>query len=264
MHLRVEPEEGVALVSSEEGLAPVVTAQALAELPESSTSMVPHRRHSRLRVLAVLLGIALLFALSLGTLIAVPGRASLSASSRPVHIVMFLADDLGWADVDWHRDDAYPERATPALDQLRREGVELNRAYAFKYCAPSRAALLSGRHPIHVTVLNTDPGVRNPLDDESGFAGIPRSMTCIATLLKRAGYRTHFTGKWDVGERGGVAVWSVRTSTGSALSGMRTRTVPAVAACALGRDGDPRAHATRKGLRLVPRLLLSRERLCAE
>ena len=115
------------------------------------------------------------------------------------HLLMFLADDLGWADVDWHREDGYPERATPGLDHLRREGIELHRTFAFKYCAPSRAALLSGRHPIHVTVLNSDPGTHNPSDDDTGFAGIARSMTTLATVLKRSGYRTHHVGKWDVG-----------------------------------------------------------------
>jgi hypothetical protein len=53
-------------------------------------------------------------------------------SRPPVHILMFLADDLGWADVSWHRDESYPESATPALSELRRSGIELDRAYTFK------------------------------------------------------------------------------------------------------------------------------------
>ena len=118
---------------------------------------------------------------------------------RPVHVLFFLADDLGWADVDWHREPNYPEKATPRLDRLRSEGIELDRTYAFKYCAPSRAALLSGRHPVHVTVLNSDPGTRNLASNETGFAGIARSMTSLASLLRRAGYRTHQVGKWGVG-----------------------------------------------------------------
>ena len=39
----------------------------------------------------------------------------------------------------------------------------------------------------------------NPNDPVSGFAAIPRNMTCIATKLKSAGYKTHQVGKWDAG-----------------------------------------------------------------
>lgn len=56
-----------------------------------------------------------------------------------------------------------------------------------------------GRHPIHVNVMNTDPGNHNPEDPVSGFAGIPRNMAGIASVMKKGGYRTHMVGKWDVG-----------------------------------------------------------------
>ena len=78
-------------------------------------------------------------------------------SKRP-HILMILSDDFGWADAGWHRPRNYAEVSTPAMTALVKEGIELDRHYAFKYCSPSRSALQSGRHPIHVNVMNTDPG----------------------------------------------------------------------------------------------------------
>ncbi len=41
--------------------------------------------------------------------------------------------------------------------------------------------------------------VHNPEDPVSGFQGIPRSMTGMASILRDAGYKTHMTGKWDAG-----------------------------------------------------------------
>ena len=85
------------------------------------------------------------------------------------------------------------------MTSLVKEGIELDRHYAFKYCSPSRCALQSGRHPIHVNVMNTDPGNYNPDDLVSGYAGIPRNMTTIATLMSSVGYTTRMAGKWDAG-----------------------------------------------------------------
>ncbi len=78
-------------------------------------------------------------------------------------------------------------------------GLELDRFYAHKFCGPSRAALQSGRFPIHVTVLDNGLSSVNPADPVGGFQGIPRNMTGIATKLTGAGYSTHFAGKWHAG-----------------------------------------------------------------
>ena len=109
-------------------------------------------------------------------------------TSKP-NIIMILSDDLGWADVGWHSTlKCDKEIITPHMDRLVAQGVELNRHYAFKYCSPSRVAFQSGRHPMHSTVLNTDPSWVNDEDPAAGYAGIPRRMTTVATVLKQAGY----------------------------------------------------------------------------
>jgi arylsulfatase B len=125
---------------------------------------------------------------------AAAAAAGAAAAPRP-HIVYALIDDFGWANAGWHRASPDPETVTPNLDALVAEGVELNRFYGHKFCGPSRAALQSGRLPIHVTVLDNPLPSVNPKDPVGGFQGIPRNMTGIATKLKGAGYATHFAGK---------------------------------------------------------------------
>ena len=72
------------------------------------------------------------------------------AAAGPRAVLQVLVDDLGWADVGWHRGPGERETPTPRLDALRAEGVELNRFYVHAFCTPSRSALLSGRLPVHV------------------------------------------------------------------------------------------------------------------
>ena len=124
------------------------------------------------------------------------------APAKP-HIFMLVADDFGWANAGWHRsadDRGRREVKTPVMDALVKEGIELDQAYSFKFCSPSRSALQSGRLPTHVNIDNGEEAwLYNRDDPVSGFAGIPRNMTCIAQHMKRAGYATHQTGKWDVG-----------------------------------------------------------------
>ena len=130
-------------------------------------------------------------------------RDGARAGSQP-HLVYILADDFGWADADWHRPSGWSEAATPRmLKEVRQEGIELDSMYSFKFCAPSRSAIQSGRNPIYVNVQNYQPTTwasDAPLrDPDAGYAGIPRNMTGIASVLRTVGYQTHFVGKWDCG-----------------------------------------------------------------
>lgn len=85
------------------------------------------------------------------------------------------------------------------MDELVRNGIELDRHYAYKFCSPTRSALQSGRNPIHVNVQNLDPYNHNPDDPVGGFSAIPRNMTGIAEKMSAAGYVTAMAGKWDAG-----------------------------------------------------------------
>jgi arylsulfatase A len=78
---------------------------------------------------------------------------SLAAESPP-NIILIVADDLGWGDVGFN---GRTEWVTPNLDRLARHGVVLTRCYAAAtVCAPSRAALLTGKYTIHDGVRRND------------------------------------------------------------------------------------------------------------
>jgi arylsulfatase A-like enzyme len=125
---------------------------------------------------------------------------------RP-NIVLILADDLGWKDVQYQGSDFHE---TPNIDRLARQGMVFTQAYAGAgNCAPSRAVLLSGqygpRHGVYA-VESTERGPRNlmrmlPIPNKSGLA--PSSVT-IAEALKAAGYATGIFGKWHLGPPDGT------------------------------------------------------------
>jgi arylsulfatase B len=117
------------------------------------------------------------------------------------HIVIIIIDDWGWNNFGLHSktQENKDEIQTPNLDSLANNGIILDRFYAFRFCSPSRSALLSGRNPIHVNILNSPLSVYNASDPISGAAGIPQNMTTISERLRDAKYFTAHTGKWHAG-----------------------------------------------------------------
>jgi len=115
-------------------------------------------------------------------------RKSHRKAPRP-HIIMIVADDLGWDDVSFH---GSPQIPTPHIDKLANEGVILNSYYVSPICTPTRASLMTGKHPInlgiqHGTIFGTQP------------YGLPLGEATTPQYLKSLGYRTHGVGKWHLG-----------------------------------------------------------------
>ena len=77
------------------------------------------------------------------------------AEDTKPHLVFMLVDDWGWANVGYHRDPPTKEVVTPNIDDLVKNGLELDQHYAYQFCSPSRSSLMSGRLPIHVNDLLT-------------------------------------------------------------------------------------------------------------
>jgi N-acetylgalactosamine-6-sulfatase len=136
---------------------------------------------------------SLLTTLVAAFLVAGTGGAVRAPDKRP-NVVIILADDLGWGDLGCY---GHPKFKTPNLDRMAAEGARLTDFYSTcPYCAPSRAALLTGRYQFRSGVT------RNPAPDAGvDDVGIPASETTLAEVFKSAGYRTICIGKWHLGHR---------------------------------------------------------------
>jgi arylsulfatase A-like enzyme len=108
------------------------------------------------------------------------------ATSRPPNIVLFLADDLGWADVPWH---GSPYKL-PHLATLAQQSVRLESHYVHPMCSPTRAAFMTGRYASRFGVT----AAQNP-------RALPWNTVTLASALKSAGYETAITGKWHLGSK---------------------------------------------------------------
>lgn len=129
--------------------------------------------------------------------------AAAAPAARP-NIVLFLADDMGYADLGCY---GGKDIRTPTIDRLARDGVRFTNFYsAGTECSPTRTALLTGRYPQRVGGLECAIGNGNVgrYDDAIRLRtthdlGLPADGTSLARLLKAAGYATALAGKWHLG-----------------------------------------------------------------
>ena len=108
--------------------------------------------------------------------------------ATPPHIVLLLADDMGWGDVGFHGGTI----PTPNLDRLARGGVRLEQFYVQPVCTPTRGALMTGRYPMR---LGLQLGVVRPWATH----GLPLDERTLPEALREAGYATAICGKWHLG-----------------------------------------------------------------
>jgi arylsulfatase A-like enzyme len=121
---------------------------------------------------------------------------------KPMNIVFFLVDDLGWRDVGCYGSSFYE---TPSIDRFATEGVRFTNAYAACHvCSPSRASILSGKYPASVNLTDWLPGRLDfpfqKLKNVEINQHLPYESTTISKVLKENGYRTAVFGKWHLGE----------------------------------------------------------------
>ena len=81
---------------------------------------------------------------------------------------------------------------TPNLDRLAEEGMTFFSFYGQPSCTPGRAAVQTGRIP------NRSGMTTVAFQGQGG--GLPKAEWTLASVLKTAGYKTYFTGKWHLGE----------------------------------------------------------------
>ncbi len=126
--------------------------------------------------------------LLLPLLCAVSISAAQPATAPRPNILLIVADDLGWSDVGWHGGFG----KTPHMDQLVKQGVELDQHYVQPVCTPTRTALMSGRYPGRFGPQALAP---------SNLRSMPLGTVTMASALKSLGYFTCQAGKWHLGAR---------------------------------------------------------------
>ncbi|GAB5559128.1 MAG: sulfatase [Synoicihabitans sp.] len=145
--------------------------------------------------------------------------SSASAADRP-NVVLLFVDDLGWNCLGYRNPELF---ITPNIDRLATDGVDFQQGYvAGPVCSPSRATLLTGKHPARLKMVrhvrtDTKNGIKL-IHDEEGRPShhllptdpaqfpsknwVDLEHTTYAEALGDLGYYNLFLGKWHIGEKG--------------------------------------------------------------
>ncbi|WP_050028688.1 arylsulfatase, partial [Verrucomicrobium sp. BvORR034] len=122
-----------------------------------------------------------------GWLVPASAQPAASLEGRRPNIVFILTDDQGYGDLSVHGN---PVLKTPHLDELHAQSVRFTDWHNSPTCAPTRSALLTGRHEFR-------NGVTHTILERERLA--PTACT-LAEVLRGAGYRTGIFGKWHLGD----------------------------------------------------------------
>ena len=114
-----------------------------------------------------------------------------NGGKRP-NILYVLIDDVSFGQMGKPALNDVMGISTPRINAFARQGVSLNRMYTEPSCTPTRAALLTGRHPVRTGIKE----VKVALVGE----GLGANEVTIAEVLKEAGYNTAHIGKWHQGD----------------------------------------------------------------
>ena len=122
---------------------------------------------------------------------------------RP-NVILIVGDDLGAVDLGCYGSKFH---RTPNLDRLAAEGRKFTQAYSGSpVCSPTRAALMTGKHPARLHLTDWLPGRRDfpaqKLLKPTIRQELPLEEVTVAERLKEAGYATGHVGKWHLGGAG--------------------------------------------------------------
>jgi arylsulfatase len=113
--------------------------------------------------------------------------AVIAAAATPPNIILILTDDQGYGDLSCHGN---PILKTPSLDRLHRESMRFTDFHVSPTCAPTRCALMTGRHEFK-------SGVTHTINERERMS---LKTYTLPQAMKSAGYSTGIFGKWHLGD----------------------------------------------------------------
>lgn len=117
---------------------------------------------------------------------------SAGAQSPKPNILFIVSDDTGYGDLGPYGGGEGRGMPTPNIDRMAADGMTFFSFYAQPSCTPGRAAMQTGRIP------NRSGMTTVAFQGQGG--GLPKAEWTLGSVLKNAGYKTYFTGKWHLGE----------------------------------------------------------------
>ena len=125
-------------------------------------------------------------------------------AKKKTNFVFFLVDDMGMMDLGTYGSTFHE---TPNIDKLAKTGMKFNYGYAAcPVCSPTRASIMTGRHPVRVDITDWIPGSANRKNNKlihpEDRDNLALEEITIAEELKGHGYQTFFAGKWHLGNEG--------------------------------------------------------------
>jgi arylsulfatase A-like enzyme len=124
-----------------------------------------------------------------------------SEPELPTNVVLIVIDDLGWTDTGVYGSTFYE---TPNIDGLAAGGARFTQFYtASPVCSPTRASLMTGRHPARLDLTNWIGGEQNGLLTQAEYIRqLPHEQVTIGEAFGEHGFATGYIGKWHLGGEG--------------------------------------------------------------
>ena len=111
------------------------------------------------------------------------GEGAAQPAKKP-NLVFVLSDQQSW---DMLACNGNQDIVSPNLDRLARQGVRFTRCISNSpVCTPYRGILMSGQHPLYCGAIQNDLQI------------LPGAGNYLAQVLRDAGYRTGYFGKWHL------------------------------------------------------------------